>query len=81
MLKRGQTIGLVTSCVVAQAEQGQTLERIKEVTQSVTGWSSDTATCIGGTIVGDAEKAGRKADSVQLMENRQFYKTELRMNS
>ena len=29
----------------------------------------------GGASVGDAEKAGRKADSLQSMENRQFYKT------
>ena len=36
VLKRGQTIGLVTSCVVMQAEQGQTPERRKEETQSVT---------------------------------------------
>ena len=34
-------------------------------------------TRIGGTSVGDMEKAGRKADSVQQsIENRQFYETE-----
>ena len=36
MLKRGQTIGLVTSCIVRQAEKGQTLEMRKEDTQSIT---------------------------------------------
>ena len=58
-----------------QAEQGQTLEMRKEDTQSITGRSNDMDTCIGGACVGDAEKAGRKADSVQSTENRQFYKT------
>ena len=33
-------------------------------------------TCIGGTSVGKAEKAGRKADCVQSIENRQSYETE-----
>ena len=64
MLKRGQMIGLVTSFVVTQAEQGQTLERHKEDTQSVTGQSNDMDTCIEGASVGNAEKAGWKADSV-----------------
>ena len=45
-------------------------------TQSVTGQSNDTDTCIGGASVGDAEKAGLKADSVLSIENRQFYETE-----
>ena len=44
MLKRGQTIGLVMSCVVTQAEQGQAPERRKEDTQSVTGRSNDMNT-------------------------------------
>ena len=35
MLKRGQMIGLVTSCIVMQAEQGQLPEKRKEDTQSV----------------------------------------------
>ena len=48
MLKRGQTIGLVTSCVVTQAEPGQLLKKCKEDTKSVTGWSNDMDTCIGG---------------------------------
>ena len=47
-----------------QAEQGQLPERRKEDTQSVTGQGNDTDTHIGGTSVGDAEKAGQKADSV-----------------
>ena len=37
MLKRGQTMGLVTSCFVTQDEQVQTMEVHKEDTQSVTG--------------------------------------------
>ena len=73
MLKRGQTIGLGTSCAVTQAEQGQTPEMRKEDTQSVTGQSNDTDNRIGGTSVGDAEKAGWKADSFQSVENRKFY--------
>ena len=59
-----------------QAEQYQTLERCKEDTQSITGRSNDTDTHIWGASVGDAEKTGRKADSVQPIENRQFYVTE-----
>ena len=31
---------------------------------------------IGGQSVGDMEKAGQKADSVQSIENRKFYETE-----
>ena len=45
ILKREQTIGLVTSCVVTQAEQGQLPEKRKEDTKSVTGRSNNrTAT-------------------------------------
>ena len=47
-LKRGQTIGLVRSLVVTQAEQGQLLEKCKKDMQSVTGQSNDTDTRIGG---------------------------------
>ena len=47
-LKRGQKIGLVTSCVVTQAEQGQIPEERKEDTQGVTGRSNDTDPRIGG---------------------------------
>ena len=66
----------MTSCVLTQDEQGQTLEVGKEDTQSVTGQSNYMDTCIGGASVGDAEKAGRKADNVQSIEKRQFYKIE-----
>ena len=73
MLKKGQTMWLVKSYIVTQAEQGQTPKRSKEDTQSITVWSFDMDT---GASVGDTEKAGRKADSVQSMENRQFYKNQ-----
>ena len=43
--------------------------------KGVTGQSNDTDTRIGGASVGDAEKSGKKTDSVQSIENRQFYKT------
>ena len=75
-LKRGQMIGLVTSCVVTQAEQGQLPEKRKENTQSVTRWSNDTNTLTGGASGGNLEKAGQKAGSVQSIENRQFYEIE-----
>ena len=63
VLKRGQTVGLVTSCVVTQEEQGQTPPEHSDATQRVTRLSNDKDTRIGGASVGDAEKAGRKADS------------------
>ena len=44
-LKRGQTKGLLTSCVVRQTEQGQLREKHKEDMQSVTRRSNDTDTC------------------------------------
>ena len=75
-MQRGQTIGFVTSCVVTQEELGQQLEKPKENTHSVTGWINDTDTCIGSASVGNAKKAGRKADSVQFIESRQCYETE-----
>ena len=65
-LKRGQTIGLVTSCIGTQAEQGQLPEKHKEDTQSFTGRSNDTDTCIGGASGENAEKAG----SVHSLEKR-----------
>ena len=58
MLKRGQTIGLVMSCLMTQAEQGQLPEKCKEDTQLVTGRSNNTDTHIGGPSVGNVEKAG-----------------------
>ena len=69
------------SCIVMQAEQGQTLEEHKEDTQSVTGQSNDKDTYIGGASVGDAEKAGWKADSIECMQNSQFYKNRRRKAS
>ena len=66
----------MTSFVVTQAEQGQIPEKRTEDMQSITGRSNDTDTCIGGASGGNAEKAGRKAGSVQSIENRQFYETE-----
>ena len=59
-LKRGQTIVLVTSHLVTHAEQGQLPEKRKENTQSVTGQSNDTDTCIGCTSGGNAKKQVRK---------------------
>ena len=64
MLKRGPTIEIVTSCIVTKAEQGQPPEKRKEDTQSVTGWSNDTDSCIGGASVRNGEKAGWKVDSL-----------------
>ena len=43
-------------------------------TQSLTGTSNDTH--IGGASVGNVEKAGWKADSVQSVESRTFNETE-----
>ena len=63
-LQRGQTIGVVTSCVVTQEELGQKPEKRKENIQCVTGRSICEETPIGGPSVGNEEKvdkAGRKA--------------------
>ena len=54
---------LVTSFLVIQAEQGQLLEEHKKTTQSVTGRSNDTDTCIDGPSGGNTEKVGQKAGS------------------
>ena len=40
--------------------------------QNVTGWSNNADTRIGGASLGNPEKAGWKAHSVQSIENRQF---------
>ena len=64
----------MTSCAVTQEELGQRPEKCKEDTQCVTGRS------IVGASGGNAEKAGWKADSVQSIENRQFYQTEGEMH-
>ena len=68
-LKKGQKIGLVISCVVAQAEQSQLLEKRKEDKQSITGRSNDRDTCIGSASGEKTKKAGQKAGSVQSIEN------------
>ena len=78
-LQRGQSIGVMTSCVVTQEELGQQSERHKEDTQCVTGQSNCVETHIGGARVGNTEKvekAGQKAECVQNIENRQSYETE-----
>ena len=75
-MKRGQTIGLVTSCVVTQEELSQQPEKRKEDTQCVTGWTNDVETHIGGASGGNTEKVGRKADIAQSIENRRCYETE-----
>ena len=64
VLKREQPIGLVTSCVLTQEEQGQTLEDCNDGTQIIKGTINDTDTRIGGASVDDVEKAGWKAHSV-----------------
>ena len=66
-LQKGQTIGVVTSCVVTQEDLGQQSEMRNENTQDVTGQSNCAETRIGGASAGNAEKvekAGRKADCV-----------------
>ena len=55
ILKRGQSIGLVMSCIVMQEEQGQLPVKLKEDTPNVTERSNDMDTCIGGTSVGNVE--------------------------
>ena len=40
--------------------------------KSITGWSNDMDTRIGGASLGNVEKAGWKADSVKSIENRQL---------
>ena len=75
-LQRGQTLGCVLSCVVKQEELGQRPEMHNENTLCVTERSNDVDTHIGGASVRNAEKAGRKADSVQSLGNRQCYETE-----
>ena len=62
-MKKGQTIGLVTSCIVTQAEQSQLLEEHKEDTQGITGQSNDMDTCIIRASRENKEKAGWKEGS------------------
>ena len=74
-LKRGQTIGLVTSCVVMQQEQGQAPAECSDAMQRVARMRNGAVTRIGSASVGDAKKEGWKSDSIQSIENRQSYKT------
>ena len=67
----------MTSCIVTQEEQGQVPVKRKEDTSSFTELINDMDTRIGGASVGNAEKAGQKADSVKSVEKRQFYKTKV----
>ena len=69
-LQRGQTIGFVMSFIVIQEELGQQPEKHKENMHSVAGLINDSVTLIGASV-GKVEKAGRKADSVQSIENKQ----------
>ena len=78
-LQRGQSIGVVMSCVVTQEELGQQSKKRKEDMQCITGRSNCWETCIGrasGGNVEKVEKAGRKEECVQTIESRQSYKTE-----
>ena len=52
------------------------LLKSSDPTQNVTERSNDMETFIGGTSVGNVEKAGQRADSVQSIENRKFYESE-----
>ena len=61
---------------MTQEELGQQPEKCKDNTQSITGRINEADNFIGGASIGNAEKAGRKADSVQSIENRQCYETE-----
>ena len=70
---------LVTSCIVTQEELGKKPEKLKENMQCVTGRGNCAKTRIGRASVRNAEKvekAGRKVESVQRIENRQSYETE-----
>ena len=78
-MQRGQTIGVVTSCVVTHEELGQQPEKRKENMQCVKGRSNCKETRIGSASVGNpekVEKAGWKAECKQTIENRQSYETE-----
>ena len=78
-MQRGQTIGVVSSCVVTQEVLGQHSEKRKESTQSVNEDSNSAETSIGGASVKDAEKiekAGQNLECIQTIENRQSNETE-----
>ena len=57
VLKRGQTVELVTSYLVTQ-EEGQTPAKRRGATQRGMGTSKDKGTHIGGASVSEADKAG-----------------------
>ena len=78
LLKQGQTIGLATSCVVAQKEQGQAPVECRDTRQSVIGRSNDTENPIGGTSGGSTEKAGQIAESIQSKKTEIFMKLKKR---
>ena len=62
-----------------QEELGQHPEKPKENMRRTAGQSYCLETSIGGPSVGNAEKvgkAGRKADWVQKIENRQIYEND-----
>ena len=64
---------------MTQEDLGQQPEKRKENTQCVKGRSNCKETHIGSASVGNTEKvekAGRKAEWVQTIENRQSYETE-----
>ena len=58
-----------------QEEQGQTPAEHSGPMQSVTEVFNGTDTSIGSSNVGETEKAGWKADSVQSVENRKLCET------
>ena len=66
----------MTSCEVKQEELGQRPEMRRENTPCVNERSNVADPRIGGASVRNAEKAGRKADSVQSLVNIQCYETE-----
>ena len=71
-MQRGH-IGEVTSCVVKQEQLGQQPEKRKQNTHCIAGRSYWAETSIGGASAGNeekVEKAGRKADCVQNVENK-----------
>ena len=63
------------SCIVMQEEKGQTPVEDSDAMQSRSEGNA-TDNCIVGDSGGREEKAGQIADSVQSIENRNFYETE-----
>ena len=74
VLKQGQTIGLVTSCVVTQKEHGQALLERNDARQCVPERSNATESGKGGASVSDVRKqVGKHTVYIQSIENRNFY--------